>query len=176
MRDVIAIAMPNVRSILVGGDFNTNTDEFATEVTLKALEDAGFANCMAKLPVAARVTHPGSHGYPDTTFDYLFALNATVGPPQITPSTASDHLPVTCDITVRSAPAVATVAAVTPNVLPPSHSVTITQPVEIEVLYGKTVIPRGLKLPVVKRDTTTVWVRYMDETYPIAISSTDLHH
>src|SRR5437762_179124 len=68
MRDVIAIAMPNVRSMIIGGDFNTNGDEFANEATLKTLMDSGFANCMEKLPPARRVTHPGVHGYPDVTF------------------------------------------------------------------------------------------------------------
>jgi hypothetical protein len=52
--------------------------------------------------------------------------------------------------------------------------VTLTQPVEIQILYGKTIIPKGIRLPVVSYDSSMVRVRYMNETYSIPISSTDL--
>jgi hypothetical protein len=52
--------------------------------------------------------------------------------------------------------------------------VTITASVKIKILYGETVIPRGTKLPIVSRDATTVTVSYLDGTYAIPISSTDL--
>lgn len=51
---------------------------------------------------------------------------------------------------------------------------TITAPVKIKILYGETVIPAGTKLPIVSRDATTVTVNYLDGTYAVPISSTDL--
>jgi endonuclease/exonuclease/phosphatase family metal-dependent hydrolase len=170
MRDVIATAMPNVRSIIIGGDFNTNAEEYGNETTLKALHDAGFVNCMRALSASQRVTHPASGRYPDATFDYIFARNARLGAPLIIKSSASDHLPVTCniEIPVNGTATFAVAAGDQPSV------VTIKQAVPIEILYGKTVIPKGLKLPVVRRDAAQVWVRYMDSTYPVPVSSTDL--
>jgi hypothetical protein len=52
--------------------------------------------------------------------------------------------------------------------------ITLTQPIRIQLPYGQTVLNSGTKLPIVQRDSTTVWVRYMDQTYPIQIMSTDL--
>jgi endonuclease/exonuclease/phosphatase family metal-dependent hydrolase len=171
MKDMIAISMPNVRSLIVGGDFNTNTDEFSNEATLKTLRDAGFMNCMETLPAVQRITHPASGRYPDATFDYIFARNAKVGAPQIIKSSVSDHLPVTCDIEI-STTGNATLATATKSENEP-QVVTVTQPITIEIPYGRTVIPRGMKLPVVSRDASTVRVRYMNETYSVPISSTD---
>ena len=104
MRDVIAKAMPMIGSVVIGGDFNTNRDQsmFASEKTLSIIEESGFQNCMARLPLAERVTHPANHGYPDATFDYLFTIGAAVGRPTIVASDVSDHYPVTCDITSQN--------------------------------------------------------------------------
>ena len=103
MRDVISTAMPMVKSIIVGGDFNTNRDQpmFAAEETLGIIERNGFQNCMGSLSLAERVTHPANHGFPPATFDYLFTRGATVGPPSMSVSDVSDHYPVTCDITIQ---------------------------------------------------------------------------
>ena len=185
MRDVITTAMPNVRSIIVGGDFNTNSAEFANELTLKRLVEAGFANCMGTLPPNRRVTHPGGHGYPDTTFDYILARNASLGPPQITLSHASDHLPVTCEVEVVSTPVQLppsknesppppSNASPSPSVSTEPQIVTLTQPVKIKIAYGETVLPRGMKLPILSRDATTVRVQYMGKTQTIPVSATDL--
>ena len=57
--------------------------------------------------------------------------------------------------------------------LRPPQFVTITQPVKIKILYGETVLQRGLRLPVVSQDSTTVTVKYLDGTYQIPIASTD---
>ena len=35
---------------------------------------------MEELPLPKRVTHPGNHGFPDATFDYLFSVNAASTP------------------------------------------------------------------------------------------------
>lgn len=73
----------------------------------------------------------------------------------------------------------ATVAASTPTVAPSTPPaaatiVTILQPIKIAIPYGETVIPAGMKLPVIRRDATTVQVRYLDELRTIPISATDL--
>jgi hypothetical protein len=36
------------------------------------------------IPFEQRITHPGSHGFPDATFDYLFGKNVRIGKPVIT--------------------------------------------------------------------------------------------
>jgi len=101
--DMIATAIPSIKAVIIGGDFNTNKDQpmFASEKTLSTLTDAGFRNCMEGLPLLKRVTHPANHGFPDATFDYLFSVNAASRPFLITASEASDHYPVTCDFTIK---------------------------------------------------------------------------
>lgn len=171
IHDIVELAMPNVHAMIVGGDFNTDRDEFGNEGTLKTLENAGFANCMAKLPIAQRITHPGSHGYPDATFDYVFVRNASLGLPQISQTNASDHLPVTCDVSIS--------ATKIPSALPQASAgaplfVTVTAPVTVDIPYGKTVIPRGARLRIVSRSNDSVVVEFLDGKYPVPISSTDL--
>jgi hypothetical protein len=190
IQTVVASKMPTVRSFIIGGDFNTNADEFADEATLTRLEQNGFQSCMEGLSRTLRVTHPGGHGYPDTTFDYLFAKGATIDKPMITRSEASDHLPVTCNVTLSAtgvvannataaqSPAVATNGApepATPSAVETESTVTLTQPVTIKIAYGETTLPAGTKLPVVSRDGQTVLVRYMGQVYPLPLSRTDLH-
>lgn len=67
----------------------------------------------------------------------------------------------------------ATASAVLP-IAPVPQFVTLTEPVKIKIPYGETVIPRGSKLPVVKRDGATVTVQYLGQTQIIPIASTDL--
>lgn len=52
--------------------------------------------------------------------------------------------------------------------------VTILRAVKIKIPYGETVLQRGMRLPIVSRDETTVTVRYLDGIYAIPIASTDL--
>jgi hypothetical protein len=47
------------------------------------------------------VTHPGSHGFPDATFDFLFAKNLTGLQPSVTQTNTSDHWPVTREFRLR---------------------------------------------------------------------------
>lgn len=188
VRDVIATAMPMVKGIVVGGDFNTNPDQadFAEEKTLTRLTEAGFRSPMEGLPLVQRITHPGKGPYPDATFDYLFASNLSPGKAQIIPSPASDHYPVTCEFSVggtiaQTMPAISA-PPVTVTPVPPTPAIqaagpqfaTITQPVKIKIPYGETVLPRGLKLPVLARDRQTVTVKYLEEAHTIPIASTDL--
>jgi endonuclease/exonuclease/phosphatase family metal-dependent hydrolase len=181
IHDVITPSMPTVKSFVVGGDFNTNLDqaEFAQEKTLPKLTAAGFRNIWEGAPMFQRVTHPGSGPYPDATFDYLFGLNLTLTQPRIIPSKASDHYPVTCDFSaggafVQSTPAPMHNPTPPPVSAPAPQFVTLTQPVRIKIPYGETVLPRGLKLPVISRNAQSVTVKYLDETPAIPLSATDL--
>jgi endonuclease/exonuclease/phosphatase family metal-dependent hydrolase len=175
MRGVIATAIPGIRSEVVAGDFNTNTEEFPNDDTLKTLEGAGFQNCMEHLTELQKITHPGGHGYPDTTFDYVLAQHAQVGPPLITHTNVSDHYPVTCDIDLPSS---AKGSSEQQPVVPPTSAlpttVTITQPVVIEIPYGQAVLQPGMKLPVVARDGDNVRVSYMGGTQSLPATSTDI--
>jgi endonuclease/exonuclease/phosphatase family metal-dependent hydrolase len=195
IRDMIAPAMPMVKSFVVGGDFNTNPDQpdFAEEKTLSKLTDAGFSNPMDGMPLVQRITHPGSGRYPDATFDYLFGSNLVPAKSQITATEASDHYPVTCNFTLPATYADAQPFPTPAPDLPPDprsgsspkstpasatsptpQFITITRPVRVKIPYGEAVLPRGLKLTVVSRDAQTVTVQYLDGTQIIPISSTDL--
>jgi endonuclease/exonuclease/phosphatase family metal-dependent hydrolase len=100
IHDVIGTAIPSIKGLIVGGDFNTNHDQtmFAAETTLDSLTSAAYRSVFEGIPFEQRITHPGSHGYPDATFDYLFGKNVKIGKPTITQTNVSDHLPVTCDV------------------------------------------------------------------------------
>jgi len=100
---VIGTVIPSIKGLVVGGDFNTNHDQamFAAEKTLHTLTSAGCQSVFEGIPFEQRITHPGSHGFPDATFDYLFGKNVKFGKPIITQSNVSDHLPVTCDVMMQ---------------------------------------------------------------------------
>jgi endonuclease/exonuclease/phosphatase family metal-dependent hydrolase len=97
IRDVIGTTMPTIKGVVIGGDFNTNHDQamFTAERTLDSLADAGYQNGFEGLALSERVTHPGSHGFPDATFDFIFAKGLTMLQPTVTQTNASDHWPVT---------------------------------------------------------------------------------
>lgn len=58
---------------MIGGDFNTNHDQeiFASERTLDSLAAAGYQSRFEGLSLPERLTHPGIHGFPDATFDFI---------------------------------------------------------------------------------------------------------
>jgi endonuclease/exonuclease/phosphatase (EEP) superfamily protein YafD len=89
--------MSTIKGVVIGGDFNTNHDQaiFAAERTLDSLADAGYQNRFAGLALSERVTHPGSHGFPDATFDFIFVKGLTALQLTVTRTNASDHWPVT---------------------------------------------------------------------------------
>ena len=103
VHDVIGSKMPSIKGVVIGGDFNTNHDQemFAAERTLDSLADAGYQSGFEGLPLSERVTHPGSHGFPDATFDFIFAKGLTASQPTMTRTNASDHWPVTRDFRVH---------------------------------------------------------------------------
>jgi endonuclease/exonuclease/phosphatase family metal-dependent hydrolase len=103
VHDVIGSTMPSIKAVVIGGDFNTNHYQamFAAERTLDSLAGAGYQNGCEELPLPQRVTHPGIHGFPDTTFDFIFAKNLTALQPIVTQTNASVHWPVTRDFCLR---------------------------------------------------------------------------
>lgn len=100
VHDVIGTTMPSIKGVAIGGDFNTNHDQemFSAEKTLASLTSAAYRSAFEGISFEQRITHPGSHGFPDATFDYLFGKNVRIGKPVITRTNVSDHLPVTCDV------------------------------------------------------------------------------
>ena len=103
IHDVIETVIPSIKGLIIGGDFNTNHDQamFAAEKTLDTLTSTAYQSVFQGIPFEERITHPGSHGFPDATFDYLFGKNVRIGKPVITQTNVSDHLPVTCDIVIQ---------------------------------------------------------------------------
>jgi len=103
IHDVIGTTMPTIKSVVIGGDFNTNHDQamFSAERTLDSLTGAGYHSGFEELSLSQRVTHPSSHGFPGATFDFIFAKNLTVSQPIVTHTNASDHWPVTRHFRLR---------------------------------------------------------------------------
>jgi hypothetical protein len=52
-----------------------------------------------------------------------------------------------------------------------SGFVVLTQPVKVKIAYGETVLPAGMKLPVVSSDAASVRVKYMGEVQTIPIGA-----
>src|SRR5207248_2510365 len=100
VRDFIGAKMQGINRFIIGGDFNTKNDQamFAAERTLDSITKGALRSVFEGVPFEQRITHPGSHGFPDATFDYLFGKNVKFGKPIIRWSNVSDHLPVTCDV------------------------------------------------------------------------------
>jgi endonuclease/exonuclease/phosphatase family metal-dependent hydrolase len=103
VRDFIGAKIPAINRFIIGGDFNTNHDQamFAAEKTLDTLGTGALRNVFENLPFEQRITHPGTHGFPDATFDYFFTKNVLMGKPMITQTNVSDHFRVTCDVTIQ---------------------------------------------------------------------------
>src|SRR6478736_3233494 len=103
VHDVIETTMLAIKGIVIGGDFNTNHDQemFAAEKTLDSLIGAGYENGFEELPLSQRITHPGTHGFPDATFDFLFTRDVKASPPTVIQTSASDHWPVTRNFRLR---------------------------------------------------------------------------
>ena len=103
VHDVIETTKLAIKGIVIGGDFNTNHDQemFAAEKTLNSLIGAGYQNGFEELPLSQRITHPGTHGFPDATFDFLFTRDLKASPPIVTQTNASDHWAVTRNLRLR---------------------------------------------------------------------------
>src|SRR6266480_1528187 len=103
VHDVIETTMLAIKGIVIGGDFNTNHDQemFAAEKTLDSLVGAGYQSGFEELALSQRITHPGTHGFPDATFDFLFTRDLKASPPIVTQTSVSDHWPVTRNLRLR---------------------------------------------------------------------------
>src|SRR5436189_6366295 len=55
-----------------------------------------------------------------------------------------------------------------------SGFVVLTQPVKVKIAYGETVLPAGMKLPVVSSDATSIRIKYMGELQTIPIAAARL--
>ena len=55
-----------------------------------------------------------------------------------------------------------------------SGCVVLTQPVKVKIAYGETVLPAGMKLPVVSSDATSIRIKYMGELQTIPIAAARL--
>jgi len=87
-------------ALLVGGDFNTSSDDeqFAAEATLKMFRQSGLEWAYEDVPKLERVTIPASGHYPDNCFDHIFS--GGLGHAQakvIQVPGVSDHNPVIFD-------------------------------------------------------------------------------
>ena len=92
-------------AIIIAGSLNTNPEEshFVSENTLRLFEQAGFKSAFDGGPPENRVTRRGTGQYARATLDYVFAKRANfLGNPNILASELSGHLPVTCDLVVKS--------------------------------------------------------------------------
>lgn len=88
-------------AIIVAGDFNTDPDaaQFAGEMTIPMLIEAGFVSAHAYLPKPKRITWPSNGRYPDATFDFVFLKGLQVEQVKVPSSfdAFSDHRPVVVD-------------------------------------------------------------------------------
>lgn len=84
------------------------------------------------------------------------------------PAPASAPTEVATPAAVAASPPPAAPAA------PPAVEVTMVEALRIKIPYGETVLPRGIKLPMVSRDARTVTVKYMGQTLAVPLQSTDL--
>ena len=48
---------------------------FAAEKTLDTLSTGALRSVLEAIPFEQRITHPGTHGLPDATFDYFGEAN-----------------------------------------------------------------------------------------------------
>jgi endonuclease/exonuclease/phosphatase family metal-dependent hydrolase len=90
-----------LETMIVAGDFNTTPDDvrLVDEQTLVLLEQCGFENAFAGLPLEKRVTRPGDGRRPAATLDYIFTRDAGRGdPPLMTPCALCEHEAVTCEM------------------------------------------------------------------------------
>ena len=72
---------------------------------------------------------------------------------------------------IGAAPSTTQIPSSSPSAVT-SAFVVLTQPVKVKIAYGETVLPAGMKLPVVSSDAASVRVKYMGELQTIPIAAT----
>jgi hypothetical protein len=85
--------------------------------------------------------------------------------------TPASPVPESTRVQGASPEAIAPLPSATPT---PLRYVTILRPVKIKIPYGDTILPRGMRLPIVSSDEQTVVVEYLRQNYVIPRASTDL--
>jgi len=92
-------------SWIVGGDFNTASDEprFANEKTVPSLRAQDFRWCWEGIPFPSRVTVPGDLRYPAACFDQIFFRSATLLKAWVanTSPQSSDHRAVNATLSFK---------------------------------------------------------------------------
>jgi endonuclease/exonuclease/phosphatase family metal-dependent hydrolase len=86
-----------IKGVVVGGDFNTNTDgKFADDKTIAMMEEAGFHNTWKNVPREDRLTWRGNDRFEATTFDFIFTMGLPETTARLVPveDGSSDHWPV----------------------------------------------------------------------------------
>lgn len=108
-----AYASLGAASVVIGGDFNTSSDDpkFKMEQTLSLLTKNGFQSAWKDIPFKDRVTLPSKPSnnpnfppWPDACFDHVFVKGATVasaGVMSFDPA-PSDHRPVVVELALPS--------------------------------------------------------------------------
>jgi endonuclease/exonuclease/phosphatase family metal-dependent hydrolase/uncharacterized protein YeeX (DUF496 family) len=117
-----------VQTFIVGGDFNTTLDDsrLAQEKTLSLLEQSGFANAFAGLPLEKRVTLRGDARQPAATLDYIFTRDAgQVGAAVVTPSALCEHAAVTCEMDSALPKAIPSVPPLAARTEPPPTNLAV---------------------------------------------------
>lgn len=99
------------------------------------------------------------------------AVSATKTTEPAAPSPVIEASPPDTDATAAPAePAIATPQPTAPE----PKEVTLTRSVTIKIPYGQTVLPRGLKLPVISSSAEKITVRYLGQVQTIPADATDL--
>jgi len=86
-------------AVLIGGDLNTSPDaEFAGDHTIDIIKARGLAWSFEGIPLAQRVSHPGSGKYADANFDHVFTGGFGLHTARVVAVPGvSDHNPVVLD-------------------------------------------------------------------------------
>lgn len=97
VHDIETVFLPDrVAGVVIGGDFNTNSDgQFVDEVDA-LLRAGGFVNAWGDTPREERLTWRGSDLFSPSTFDTFYVRGLPVPRAEMldAPEAASDHLPV----------------------------------------------------------------------------------
>ena len=161
---VLPQKMPAIRTVIIGGDFNTNADQqmFSAERTLKILANAGFIDPSRNIPLSQRITHPASGGHPDATFDYIFVKNGIPARPVFAKTAISDHYPVTCDVQLMPSQASSNVQPQRSGNGAARVDVELGQPLQLRQYGGPNV-----ELLVLSTDIASIHCEAIDYDHPV---------
>ena len=113
-----------LEAFIVAGDFNTPPDDspFVHEKTLSCLEQIGFENAFAGLPLEKTTSWLGNARRPAASQDYIFSRDAGLcAALQVTQTPLSEHYALTCDMDLTAPKAAAPPAALASATPPAGH-------------------------------------------------------